>query len=222
MNETPRGRLLAYGLALLTPVVAMLVRLPLGTVLGDRLLYMSFFPAVVIVAYIGGFWPGILTTIVSVLIATFFLVEPLHTLKIVHAYDAVALGILMMCGMIVSVMSESLHRTRRRLLANERQRVSEVLRETEDRFRQLAENIHEIFWMKDALGERVLYVSPGYEEIWGRTCQSLYGATALLDRECPPGRPNRGDRKHETAAGRRVRRPGVPNCSLRRVGSLDP
>src|SRR5262249_30844270 len=47
-------------------------------------------------------------------------------------------------------------------------------REREERFRQVAENIHEIFWMVDARSDRVLYVSPGYEEVWGRTCQSLY------------------------------------------------
>ena len=46
-------------------------------------------------------------------------------------------------------------------------------RETEQRFRQMAENIHEIFWMTDARQTRVLYVSPGYEEVWGRSCQSL-------------------------------------------------
>ena len=44
----------------------------------------------------------------------------------------------------------------------------------EDHFRQLAENIHEVFWMLDSKGERCLYVSPGYEEICGRTCESLY------------------------------------------------
>lgn len=46
--------------------------------------------------------------------------------------------------------------------------------EANDRFRQLAENIHEIFWMSDVRSERVLYISPAYEEVWGRSCESLY------------------------------------------------
>jgi two-component system sensor histidine kinase/response regulator len=174
VNETPRVHLVAYGVAVLAPVVVLLVRLPFGAVVGDRLPYTAFLPAVLIVAYIGGFWPGILTTVVSALLATYFLVEPLYAFRIVHAYDAVALGILILCGTIVSILSESLHRSRRRLLDNERQRAKAALRETEDRFRQLAENIHEVFWMSDVRGERMLYISPGYEEIWGRTCQSLY------------------------------------------------
>ena len=53
-------------------------------------------------------------------------------------------------------------------------RAEEALRETEGRFRQLAENIHETFWMRDARDDRTLYVSPRYEKVSGRTCQALY------------------------------------------------
>ena len=34
-------------------------------------------------------------------------------------------------------------------------------------FRQLTENIRDIFWMTDIEVRRMLYVSPAYEEIWG-------------------------------------------------------
>jgi len=56
----------------------------------------------------------------------------------------------------------------------ERERARQQLRTSEERFRQLAENIREVFWMRDPAEGRVLYVSPAYEVIWGRTCQSLY------------------------------------------------
>ena len=48
-----------------------------------------------------------------------------------------------------------------------------ILRESEERFRQLAENISEVFWMTDPAKREMLYVSPAYETIWGRTCKSL-------------------------------------------------
>ena len=48
------------------------------------------------------------------------------------------------------------------------------LAESEQRFRQLAENINDVFWMSDLQKSLVLYVSPAYEQVWGRTCQSLY------------------------------------------------
>src|SRR5205823_14038960 len=77
-------------------------------------------------------------------------------------------------GAFISGLCESLHRSRRRIAADERRRAEEALRATEGRFRQLAENIHEIFWMRDARDDRMIYVSPGYEKVWGRTCQALY------------------------------------------------
>ena len=73
----------------------------------------------------------------------------------------------------------------------ERKRAEAGLRESEERFRQMAENVHEVFWMMEAAErgtsvspleadgqggpatDRILYVSPAYEEIWGRSRQSL-------------------------------------------------
>ncbi|MDB5310908.1 MAG: domain S-box protein [Gemmataceae bacterium] len=174
MPETSRARLLAYSLAVLAPAVTLLVRWPLAAVLGDRVLYMTFFPAVLIVAYVGGFWPGFLATVLSALAASYFLVAPLYSLEIASVHDALALSLLVLAGMMISTLSEFLHRARHRILGHERQRAEEARRETEGRFRQVAENIHEIFWMSDVRGEQLFYVSPGYEEVWGRTCQALY------------------------------------------------
>jgi diguanylate cyclase (GGDEF)-like protein/PAS domain S-box-containing protein len=56
----------------------------------------------------------------------------------------------------------------------ERRRIQEELRQSEERFRQMAENITEVFWMTDPDKREMLYVSPGYETIWGRSCESLY------------------------------------------------
>ncbi len=56
----------------------------------------------------------------------------------------------------------------------ERRQTEEALRESEERFRQLAEHIREVFWMCDPDITQMHYVSPAYEEIWGRPCQSLY------------------------------------------------
>src|SRR3990170_3433199 len=52
-------------------------------------------------------------------------------------------------------------------------RAEEALRESEARFRQLAENIREVFWITSADGQDVIYISPAYEQTWGRARQSL-------------------------------------------------
>ncbi len=56
----------------------------------------------------------------------------------------------------------------------ERKRAELARAESEQRFRQLAENIREVFWMTDITKRQMLYVSPAYELIWGRSCESLY------------------------------------------------
>ena len=55
----------------------------------------------------------------------------------------------------------------------ERKLADMALRESEERFRQVTEAIAQVFWMTDVDKNKMLYVSPGYERIWGRTCQSL-------------------------------------------------
>ncbi|GAA4331396.1 hypothetical protein GCM10023144_19980 [Pigmentiphaga soli] len=44
----------------------------------------------------------------------------------------------------------------------------QALRESEERFRQMAETIADVFWIYDAQARRALYVSPAYVQIWRR------------------------------------------------------
>ena len=71
-------------------------------------------------------------------------------------------------------------KSRRALLSvlEDEKRTTENLRTSEELFRQLAENIREVFWMVEPAKKKILYVSPAYEAIWGRTCQSLYDSPA--------------------------------------------
>ena len=64
----------------------------------------------------------------------------------------------------------------------ERKRGEEMIRRSEERFREMAENIHEVFYLSDLATPSMLYISPAYEIIWGRSCQSLYeNPTSFLE-----------------------------------------
>src|SRR5471030_1640839 len=52
----------------------------------------------------------------------------------------------------------------------------DALQASEERFRQLADHIQEVFWMSDADKGEIIYVSPAYEEIWGQPRSSLYAS----------------------------------------------
>ena len=56
----------------------------------------------------------------------------------------------------------------------ERKKTEYALKESEEKFRQIAENIGEVFWISDPKMSKIIYISPTYERIWGRTCQSLH------------------------------------------------
>jgi PAS domain S-box-containing protein len=56
----------------------------------------------------------------------------------------------------------------------ERKQAEQALRSSEEKFRELAENIRQVFWIMPRSADKILYISPVYEQVWGRTCESLY------------------------------------------------
>lgn len=56
----------------------------------------------------------------------------------------------------------------------ERKRVQESLVESEERFRQIAENVRDVFYLIDLQTRRACYISPAYEQVWGRSRESAY------------------------------------------------
>src|ERR1700682_6188066 len=137
MHEGRRARTIAYGFAVLAPLISLLVRWPLLLVLGDAGPHMTFFPAVMIAAFFGGLWPGLIATLLSAIAANVFLTKHLETNNV---NDVSALILFLLVGTIISGLCESLHRARRRIVADERRRGEEACRGIEERFKQLAEN----------------------------------------------------------------------------------
>lgn len=59
-------------------------------------------------------------------------------------------------------------------IAIERRRAEEALRDSEARFRELAENLEDVFYNRDFVSGRFLYISPAYEMLWRSSRRSLY------------------------------------------------
>ena len=51
---------------------------------------------------------------------------------------------------------------------------NDALAESQERFRQMAENIRDVFWLSNPTMTSIIYVSPAYQTIWGRPCKELY------------------------------------------------
>ncbi|MBD2437721.1 PAS domain S-box protein [Nostoc sp. FACHB-110] len=72
----------------------------------------------------------------------------------------------------------------------ERKRIEDALRQSEEKFRQLAENIQAVFWMTNIQTQQILYISPAFETIWQRSCQSICQSfSAWLNAIHPDDRP---------------------------------
>jgi len=100
-----------------------------------------------------------------------------------------------------------------------RQRTAELaqtvvsLQESEQRFRQLAESMREVFWMMDVAANKVLYLSPSFEEVWGIPRATVYeslrvwhDSVLLQDRYRLETMSQRG-RQGEWTEQYRIRRP---------------
>jgi PAS domain S-box-containing protein len=69
----------------------------------------------------------------------------------------------------------------------ENMRDRQALRESEQMLRQLTEHIDEVFYVADHAMTQILYISPAYEHVWGRTVQSLYAAPTSWIESIHPG-----------------------------------
>ena len=66
----------AYGIAIAAIAVATLIRWGIGEYVLGRIPFTLYFPAIVIATLLGGLWPGILATILSVFVAWFLFIPP--------------------------------------------------------------------------------------------------------------------------------------------------
>ncbi|MEM9540540.1 MAG: PAS domain S-box protein [Cyanobacteria bacterium P01_E01_bin.42] len=60
----------------------------------------------------------------------------------------------------------------------ERREAEIALRESKERFQQMADNIQDVFWLAAPGLDRWFYASPAYERIWGQSCDRLYADPA--------------------------------------------
>lgn len=160
-----------YGVAIAAVAVALLLKFLFDPFLELKSSFLIFFAAVMVSAWYGGKIPGVIATLLSALVSDYFFLSPaMRTLLENTSGQNARLALFVVEGVLVSWIIDSLHRSKRRAETN---LVS--LQESEEQFRQLSENIYEVFWMADRVSDRILYISPAYERIWGRSCQSLRG-----------------------------------------------
>ena len=135
---------LRYGLAVAAVAVGVAVRWWMESLVGSLPLFVTFSPAVLLVAVIAGGGPGILTSLLCALAADYWFVEPRGSLHIMSANDLVALGIFLATGIVLSIVAERLRRTRwTEAFAAAKEQEAVVLAKQNDELRRQSEELTE-------------------------------------------------------------------------------
>lgn len=157
-------------------VVALTVAIRWGVlapVLGDRGPFSGFTLGIVAAAWIGGLWPGIFATVLSVMAGWMLFMAPAWA----PGPQRIAVtAIFFVTGVLVSIVCESLHRSRRRAEAarSDLEKSRQRLLDSEKGFRSLADSAPVLIWVTDATKARTWLNRP-WLEFTGKTMEQELG-----------------------------------------------
>ena len=160
-----------YAMAVAVVIASFLLRYSLVQFLGLELpLFITFYPAIMFVAILGGLWPGLLATALAVLGTDYLILPPIGHFAIGKNSDLVALAFFAAMGVLISLLAEHYRRSQRSIAAyNEDQ----ALRRSEDELRQASEYRQLALEAAD-LGAWVIDVESG-EVFRDDCCRKMFG-----------------------------------------------
>ncbi len=170
MQKAKRLLLSRYGVAVLSSLLALLLRFLLAPVLKENAPLLVFIMPVMLSAWYGGFKPGLLATVMSALIGTYFFLPPLYSVDFIRFPDIVRLCIFLVEGVLISSLSEALRKAKQRTEA-----IALSLKESEERYRLLVEGVEDYaIYMLDT-GGRIVTWNTGAQRIKGYKAAEILG-----------------------------------------------
>ena len=173
--EFPNRPRAQYALSVLAVGVAFALREALTGAFGVGEPYVTFYPAVVLTAALGGFGPGLLATFLSALVTALWILPPRWHLLQMTEPDAIGLLAFSTIGVCMSFLAGLYHRARERSAAL---RTELALRDSAEQFRAFFENT--------AVGAAQLDTSGRFRLVNERMCQITGFSREELLRMTPP------------------------------------
>jgi two-component system sensor histidine kinase/response regulator len=150
-----------YGLAVAALAFGWLLRLGLTAWVGEGLpTYITYYPAVMLVALGGGLGPGLVTTLLFAASVDYFLLAPVGQFTVTNLRDLVGLCLFITMGTLMSAVAELYRRSRSRAAAyaleislrTEREHAAQIQLERETNYRLLVDQAPDGFFLADATG----------------------------------------------------------------------
>lgn len=178
-------RLASYGAALVVPIIAFALREFLAHRFpGQMPPFITLYPAVVVVAILCGFAPGVVATIVSALIAAYWAIAFNSIFSLSPAGGALALAVFVVTGIAISLLAELHQRARSRAAVYDKE-VS--LRDTESALRRYellaSQGLDVILFIRMQDG-RILEANQAAVEDYGYSREELL-ALSIFDLRAP-------------------------------------
>jgi len=170
MLKVSRLPLICYGVAVLASFLALLFRLMLEPVLQGEAPLLVFILPVMVSAWYGGFKPGLLSTVVSALVGSYFFIPPLFHFGANETSDIIRCSIFLSEGILISALSGSLRRSRQR---SETTALS--LKRSEEQSRLIVEGVQDYAIFMLDLDGRVVSWNNGAEQITGYAVGEILG-----------------------------------------------
>src|ERR1700754_4533544 len=167
-REKERSHAGRYLMALLAPIVVAGIT-QLTWPFFEQSPVALFLLAIMFCAWYGGLGPGLLSVLVSFLLADYFFVQPYFALWPPGRGDLMYLGILATVGSFISVLSELMHRARHRAESS-----LESTKRSEDQFRTMANSIPQLAWMAHGDGF-IFWYNRRWHEYTGTTPEQMEG-----------------------------------------------
>jgi signal transduction histidine kinase len=101
---------IAYVAGIFSVVAVWAATSSVSPILKDHISFYLFFLAVSLAAWLGGFWPGLCTAIVSTVVGNFHYFQPYGSLRISSAEEAESLFVFFVVSVIISILAESSRR----------------------------------------------------------------------------------------------------------------
>ena len=133
MGNVSRSAWLRFGVAILSFVVATLLRMSLRPVLGSDFPYIIYLIAIIFTAWYGGLWPALLATLLGMFGAVYFFIPPQYHFN--GPASLIGLSLFAITGVTSGFLSEAMHKSQVRVV-----KTTAALNKAQERFRGIYES----------------------------------------------------------------------------------